>query len=305
MKKFVLIFLYCCSLTLANGQGLNHQWLMGNQWNQLVDKGRMTFDTNSYTLNTELRKMSFDGTNASICDSIGNLLMSSNGVWIANATGDTMDNGAGLNPGYFVNSWPNGLLIVNGNIILPYPGDTNKYVLIHQTRTSLAPASYPSNELFYSVIDKTLDTGMGSVISKNNIIFQDTIIWGIAACRHANGRDWWIVTIKDSSDIAYKVLLADNGIAKVDTQSLGFLPWGYGNASRIQFNLFGNKFIYTTYDNPIDRNSTIVLANFDRCTGLFSNTQTKVLSNGAYIWGITFSPSGQYAYAATSNLLFR
>lgn len=287
-------------LNLAHSQGLNHVWKLG--YGGWFDKGVMTFDTNAYQLNIEHRPQGFAGTEATICDSLGNLLMSSNGVWIANATGDTMDNGAGLNPGFFVNSWPNGLLIVNGNIILPYPGDTNQYVLIHQTNND---PDYPSNELYYSVIDKTLDTGLGSVISKNNVIFQDTIIWGIAACRHANGRDWWIVTIKDSSDVALKILFDNTGIASVDTQHLGFLPWGYGVTSRIQFTQQGDKFIYSTYDNPTDRNSSIILSDFDRCTGVFSSTQTKLLSQGSYIWGQAFSPSGQYAYAATSNLLFQ
>lgn len=64
----------------------------------------MTFDSVSYQFQTEYRKMSFDGTQGNICDAQGNFLMSSNGVWIANATNDTMLNGSGLNPGPYVNA---------------------------------------------------------------------------------------------------------------------------------------------------------------------------------------------------------
>jgi len=52
--------------------------------------------------------------------------MSSNGVWIADATGDTMMNGGGLNPSWDVNAHPRGLLI-NGNIFLSFPEDSINY----------------------------------------------------------------------------------------------------------------------------------------------------------------------------------
>ena len=104
-------------------QGRNNNWLLGNDpgW---LNLGRMVFYTNSYQLLTEQRKMSFEGTQATISDTQGNFLMSSNGVWIANANNDTMMNGNGLNPGSNVNSNQNGLLNSYANIILPFPGDS-------------------------------------------------------------------------------------------------------------------------------------------------------------------------------------
>ncbi len=71
-------------------QGYNSIWLIGNQWLSSVPKARMIFTDTSYTLNTELRLMAFEGAEATISDKSGNFLMSSNGVWIADATGDTM-----------------------------------------------------------------------------------------------------------------------------------------------------------------------------------------------------------------------
>ncbi|MBL0051462.1 MAG: hypothetical protein IPP29_08100 [Bacteroidetes bacterium] len=77
--------------------------------------------------------MTFYGTQATISDSAGNFLMSSNGIFIADATNDTMDNGDSLNPGTVVNQWSDGLLYPNANLFLPWPGDTINifYCIIH------------------------------------------------------------------------------------------------------------------------------------------------------------------------------
>ncbi|MBK7970767.1 MAG: hypothetical protein IPK08_18625 [Bacteroidetes bacterium] len=59
--------------------------------------------------------------------------MASNGIWIANATGDTMMNGGGLNPGGITSNWPNGLPMTANNIFLSFSNDTNKFMLFHHT----------------------------------------------------------------------------------------------------------------------------------------------------------------------------
>ncbi|MBK8872720.1 MAG: hypothetical protein IPN13_01925 [Bacteroidetes bacterium] len=95
MKKILIILLFILSYTIGYGQGNNHQWLLGS-YNFFQDpKGRILFDSGSYSLINENRKMVFKGTQANISDAGGNLLMSSNGIWIASATGDTMLNGGG------------------------------------------------------------------------------------------------------------------------------------------------------------------------------------------------------------------
>ena len=127
MKK--VIFILFMPL-VVQGQ-MNSTWLIG--YGNWATRARMVFDSTNYVLTQDNRKMGFEGTEATISDANGNLLMSSNGVWIADATGDTMMNGSGLNPGAEVNAYPKGLLLPYANIILPYPNDTNKYVLFHHT----------------------------------------------------------------------------------------------------------------------------------------------------------------------------
>ena len=213
----VITLLMVLSSNFITAQGYNHNWLLCYHYNSNDTLSRMTFDSNSYNLIPEQRKIPFKAfTQANISDENGNLLMSTNGVWIANSTGDTMKNGKGLNPNSFTSAWIDGLPIPYGSLFLPYPDDSTKYVLFHQTGDSLN--NVPSTELYFSIIDIAKD----SVISKNNILFHDTISWGLAACRHANGRDWWIVAQKDSSNFLYRILLTPTGITNLGYIQLNF-----------------------------------------------------------------------------------
>ncbi len=124
MKKVVIsVFLIWLSSELC-GQGMNNTWLLGYNTG-INEKAKFLFDSVNYMYTLETRVMPFQGAQATISDNQGNFLMSSNGVWIANANNDTMMNGSGLNPSWDVNAHPDGLLIINGNIFLPFPGDTN------------------------------------------------------------------------------------------------------------------------------------------------------------------------------------
>ncbi|MBL7929639.1 MAG: T9SS type A sorting domain-containing protein [Bacteroidia bacterium] len=250
--------------------------------------------------------MVFKGTQANISDANGNLLMSSNGVWIANATGDTMMNGSGLNPGWDASNYPYGLLWNHANLILPLPADSNKLALFHQAYLADVFTYNFQGGVYYSLVDLSQNGGLGSVIIKNDTIILDKISAGMTACRHANGRDWWIIAQKDSSDIVYKILLTTTGIASVTTQNLGYNQYFYGNGSQITFSKDGTKFIQTNYTYiGANHPSYLIVSNFDRCNGMFDNVQIYQVTDDDYLWGLAFSPSGKYAYACSSNYIFQ
>lgn len=143
----------------------NHVWLLGNFFFIQDPKGRIVFDSASFVHSVEYRKMPFLGTEATICDAQGNFLMSSNGIWIANANNDTMMNGSGLNPNGITSSWPFGLPMSGNNVILNFWDSNRYYFLFHHTATYNG-YSYPSGELFYSKIDLQIDNGLGGVLKK-------------------------------------------------------------------------------------------------------------------------------------------
>jgi hypothetical protein len=299
IKLVLVLFVFAIN---ATGQGYNHQWLLGNNPFINFPNGRAFFDVNSETFTSEFRKMSFKGTQANICDANGNLLMASNGIWIANATGDTMLNGGGLNPGGITPNWQFGLPMTSNNIFLPHPNDTKKFGLFHHT-ANFDGYSYPSYEVFLTTIDMTLDNGLGAVISKNQIVFSDTLNWGLAACRHSNGIDWWVISTKHNTDSVFVISYVSSGIQNVTAQKLNSAKSWYG-VIQPTFSSSGDKFAYFVYDSStVD--CTVLISDFDRCSGTFSNTISIPVSSGQLIWGLAFSSSGKYVYACTSTRIFQ
>ena len=302
MRIIKLFLVFLVFATNATGQGYNHQWLLGNNPFINFPNGRAYFDINSETFTSEFRKMSFKGTQANISDANGNLLMASNGIWIANATGDTMLNGGDLNPSYLASAWPYGIPLGHGNLTIPFPGDSSKLILMHMSRWS--QFALTQSALYKTEIDLTLDGGLGGVITKNDTILTDTLSWGVGACKHANGKDWWVVCVKDGNPYSFFHLITETGIDTVINQTLPFTSSTFGNVSPIIFSPDGAKFLYCTPINQTPSGS-ILLANFDRCTGLLSNNIVVQLSTSSYLYGLAFSPSGKYIYACTSTRIFQ
>jgi hypothetical protein len=283
-------------------QGRNSVYLLGYN-----AKARIDFTSNSYTISPDARQITFNDTQANIADENGNILMSSNGVFIADANGDTMLNGTGLNPGWGVNNCPDGLCMSYANLFLPMPGDTSKYILFHQSAEINSPVGLDALEIYYSVIDLSLNGGLGQVISKNNIALSGVFSWGYAACKHANGRDWWIVAMNDVADGFHTFLVTPDTLQYIGHQAFNVQKYLYGFAGQPLFSPDGTKFAYGgSYGiNGMNYLSSIALFNFDRCSGVFSLDTVIDFSDSYISFASAFSPNSQYLYFASSEHLYQ
>ena len=133
--KYVIILLLLLPSKLSS-QGINNLWMMGYGGLPATPPFGgidINFISGQSVITYLNRSMEFRRAVSTICDSSGNLLFVTNGVYIADATGDTMQNGSGLNPSVYTSWYPAGLPPPQMNIIIPDPGNSNLYYLFHTT----------------------------------------------------------------------------------------------------------------------------------------------------------------------------
>jgi hypothetical protein len=264
---------------------------------------------------------------SSICDSAtGKIKITSNGMRVYDSIGNIMENGDDLQPYGIMHH--NSVIydIYNqGSLILP-KGSNNQYYLFTNTITdslydSLIIGShpkYPFNLLQYHVIDMNANSGLGKVVQKNVSVLQEVELdkSGMQACRHANGYDWWLIKqgTYDSS-VFYKILVTADTVVVKDTQVFNDISFGvWDQFGQSCFSADGKKFAYTN-----GRRSQIFLADFNRCTGEFTNEKIIYIpidstTDPAYIqanvWdtlvsGIAFSANNKFIYLSREYNIYQ
>ncbi|MBK6730271.1 MAG: T9SS type A sorting domain-containing protein [Bacteroidetes bacterium] len=225
---------------------------------------------------------------ASISDDTGNLLFYTNGKTIWNAAHEIMLNGNFLDIGVGTLS-----SCTQGVLIIPDPGDSNKYYVFH----------HDLNYLKYTIVDMSLEDGLGLVTSKNNIASELPFTEKLQAVRHANGRDWWLLieSLKEvdvSSDLInfYSFLISPSGISLPSIHEGTILPDQetiYIFIGQMKFNQQGTMLACTN-------GRSVNLYNFDRCSGYLSHLYTIdsifIGNNSDAIYGLEFSQLGAKLY---------
>lgn len=300
--KRLIPFLFFIAVISSNAftQGINNLWLMGYQsWAGPPYGGtNLDFTGGSLNLSYESRPIYFLATNSVICNTLGNLLFCSNGIYVANAQFDTMQNGNGLNPAFYTSQYDTlGLPIPQANLVIPFPDTSNKYYLFHATCDDYG-YSYATLFMYYSIIDMTLDSGKGAVIQKNEVLINDSLVDGrFTACKHANGRDWWVIAHQFHSDLYYKWLIAPSGIIGPYLQDIG--ESRDVNFGQCVFSRDGSHFAY--YETFAD----LDIMDFDRCTGDFSNLVHVDFNDSAGRGGVAFSPNSDVLYVTSENYIYQ
>jgi hypothetical protein len=293
--KLTVVFIML-SIYSYSQQGLSNHWLLGYDSQAGGPPGginHLNFISGSLVITYDSLGMEFNHTHANISDSLGNILFYTNGVYIANASNDTMQNGSGINPGAYSTYVPDGHLIPQSALIIKKPGPDNLYYMFHSTIDNFPQSGFSvAHYLYLSIIDMDQNGGLGSVVLKNFPVITDTLNCGkITATRHANGRDWWVVCHRAYTNMYYKLLVTPFGMPSVSSQNIGSVrQWDIGQA---KFSPDGNKFAYYHYFDGLD------IMDFDRCTGMFSNcisdTSLPFIPGNV---GCEFSSTSQFLYVA-------
>ncbi len=190
---------------------------------------------------------------------------------------ELMENGKTVNPtlgSYWQNdSYPG----EQSGFFLARPGDDNIVYFIsldfdYHPRGKW-PYLYTGGRLLAATIDLSANEGRGKVVKKHEVLVDGNLM-SPAAVRHANGRDWWILTPDADSNRYYRVLLSPAGFSKTEVQLIGSKPdnIAIGRGNQIVGNCFspsGKRYI--------DKNDLVGFSvfDFDRCSGLLSNEKRR------------------------------
>ena len=156
--------------------------------------------------------------------------------------------------------------IVAGPLFLPHPSDSTKAYLFYgqYSHYSLQSLNFVADNFFtYALLDIPTKT----LISKNNVLLTDTSSLGdMQACRHANGRDWWLIKPDIYSNKFFIGLLTPQGLQMTNV-TIPNAPNSIRCNTSSKFNIQGTKYIH--YNGAYSR--MVHEYNFDRCTGTLSN----------------------------------
>ncbi|MGI8893060.1 MAG: gliding motility-associated C-terminal domain-containing protein [Bacteroidia bacterium] len=221
---------------------------------------------------------------ATISDTLGNLLFYSNGVTVWDSTHTPMPNGTGL-LGHITTT--------QSALIIPSVGNPNQYYLF-----TCPEFTSPNLAVSYSIIDMTLNGGKGDVTSAKNIPLMDNSCEKLAATRHGNGNDFWIVAHKFNSADFYSFLVTAAGVDTVPVISTtgsvysGDIKYKIGEMA---ISPSGN-----TIASAISYASFLEIAEFNNSTGKVSCAVQIASWSGLVegLYGVEFSPDGSKLYGS-------
>jgi len=229
---------------------------------------------------------------AVICDTSGHVLLYTNGCNILNKSAEIISNGDQVTPDSWVyeNFCPDYYRFTGSWLFLPDPAKDSLYYLFAIGHSEGTGDGLYAWGLYASHLSED------EVIEKNALVCADSIFGGhLTACRHANGRDWWILLNKISTNKYYKYLLDPSGIHYMDIQGIGMpSAWGGSGSGQCAFSPDGTTFIH--YENVAD----MFVYDFDRCTGQLSNFKHVNIEHnedtGNSFGGMAISPNSRFAY---------
>jgi hypothetical protein len=306
MKRFLIVVMFCITPFCLLAQYKNNKWLLGyaTDYPAPYNGSKLIFYQDSVAVSYDPRSMWIFGCYSGLSAQDDSWFVYTNGKAVCNKNQDTLYNGGGLSPGGDPGWDVSGYYWPTMAVIIPEQNTGNILYMLHQNSqgSTLPYYPYPINtnpramQIYYSKIDATLGN-KGTVVSKNQLLHSDTAeLGGLIPCRHANGRDWWLLIKKFYSNEYYTYLITPNG------PELKFIQTVPGTRSILAGTqcFSPNGELYASFDNI----GQLRLYDFDRCTGYLSNFRYKhITSNLAS--GISFSPNSNYLYVSSNDSLWQ
>jgi len=245
------------------------------------------------------------GGSASVADASGNLLFYTQGDTIWNQNHQVMPNGAGLIAPYTSNV--GGSQAEQGQLIIPVIGQTGKYyVFSMQTNYDFLNGIDPfAAKLFYSVVDMSLNNGLGDVVSGQKGIMLDSMLTSAKLIAvPGDSCNIWVVAhnVFDNGFKSYNVTAAgiDTPIVSVAGNLFGGIAYVEGkmriSPDRTKLSVASAFAAASLQEVGLD------LFTFNPATGVVSNPV--LLDSNAINYSSAFSPDNSKLYVLASDKTF-
>jgi hypothetical protein len=323
MRRSFLIILMMGLVSWVEGQKSDYNWLSGYDSNVVLDSAQyqangfwygisqLNFNFPIVDIVHDSLGMNFDETNLSYSDSSGNIFFYSNGIYIANHLDQMIENSDSLNAGYLEDVWDpsielDGYRLPQAILALQSESNNSQYYIIHSFYDTV-PGSQATNfygaRILVTLLDMSANSGHGKVIYKNSPLIVDSIGTEIAAVRHGNGRDWWILIQRRNTNCFFRILVDSNGPQLMqDLTCLGTVM-DIGQIGAACFSPDGSKYVY------LGGYTGINIYDFDRCLGTLSNPQYMplpvIVDSGWLGMGVAISPNNQFLYVSLTKQLYQ
>lgn len=274
MKKITFILLVVTGLNL-NAQYANN-WKLGNGLG-------LSFNTATPSIISSAIASNHVDNTSTISDAAGNLLFYTNGYTVWNKNNVIMPNGSGLIGDYTAGQCA---------LIVPIPCNPNKYVIFQTTMFS------NPGWLNYSVVDMTLNSGLGDVVSgQKNVSLGSGWTEKICAYYSSSANCFWVLTHKWMSNqfVAFKVDASSIATTSVvssigSIHSCGSVGGAHDAMGQLTISPDGSKVV-----NALTCQDKFEFFDFNLATGILSNS-ISIVGNGGNAWGTAFSPDSKKVY---------
>jgi hypothetical protein len=302
------------------GHQIQKEFINDTSQNKIFGGNILDFRVNPFTISRFGRSLGTTWNVVNKWDANGNLLFYSNGSKVFNNKHQLIEGSDSLNYSnywtingdlgefgdYLIGSYPSSMMAFRS------PSNPNQYYLVStiMNYNNVSQTQWLRfHKVVYSIVDMSLNNGRGKMIVKEQNLLDGDFSHAISACKHANGKDWWITARGyQDTNCYYFFKLDDKGISYDHKQCIGVnytmkypgnLTLSYGQ----NYSHDGKQFAILSYKG-------LELFDFDRCKGLFSipryasypfNEDDKL-----YSWfqtgSVCFSPNNQYVYAVVPGV---
>jgi len=300
-RNFLFSFLiFILQTPIIFGQLQNNNWVFG--YGASVNfSGPIPVGSSNAAINS-------NESTASVSDpSTGQLLFYSDGRNVWNVNNQVMPNGSNLLGGFF-NSCTQGALIV------PFPEDNQRYYLFTlEELEALSLVPVVDNGLRYSVVDMTLNGGLGDVqVATLNTPLATDLTEKLIVIRSTEIQGFWVIAHKKNANefLAWKIdacgVTAQPVVSTVGS-NFASAPFGANEAwsGAMDASPDGNRI-----GMPVDWSDRIEFFDFNKTTGVVSNPITVNVtddSNPPFLrkYGACFSPDGSKFYYSNINSVYQ